>query len=183
MCVMTRGVFVALLALAAHSVTRAALAQGLTEADVIRLASSRDPDAAVARAETREAEAREVEASIYPNPTLAWQREHVPTAAGGSEDAFVVGVPIDVSGRWSTRASLARSETRAASSRELRSRSSATLRALETYYAALGADARVDVERRKVERLRELVRVLGRRQEEGTASGYDVVRLELELEV
>jgi cobalt-zinc-cadmium efflux system outer membrane protein len=158
-------------------------AQPLTEADVIRLSAARNPEVAVARAETSEALARESEAGLYPNPSIGWEREHFPAGDGSREDGFLVTLPVDLSGRRSSRLALARSETRAASAAEARLRSASVVRALDIFHAALSADARIEVERRSVQRLGEFVRILGRRQEEGTASGFDRSRLEIELGV
>lgn len=158
-----------------------ARAQPLTEADVIRLSAAKNADIAVARAEALAVSARETEAGLYPNPSIEWEREHFPGSDGSLEDTWSVTLPIDISGRRSALSSFARSETHAASAEALRSRSAGTVRALETFYAALSVDARIEVERRAVQRLGEFVRVLGRRQEEGTASGYDRARLEIEL--
>ena len=163
------------------SCTALARAEPLTETEVIRLSAMRNADVAVTRAETTLALARETEADLYPNPSIGWQREHFPAGDASREDSFLVTFPIDLSGRRSSRAALARSETRAAAADEARSRSASTASALEIFYAALSADARVEVERRTVQRLGEFVRVLSRRQEEGTASGYERSRLELEL--
>jgi cobalt-zinc-cadmium efflux system outer membrane protein len=174
--------FRVLLGSAAVAFSWVARATPLDEADVIRLSAARSPDAMVARAETVALEAREPEAELYPNPSLSWEREAVPGAEGSREDTFVVAVPIDLSGRRATRAALARADARAASAHETRSRSAATFRALDAFYAALAADLRVAIERQTAARLGEFVRVLSRRQDEGTASGYERTRLELELE-
>jgi outer membrane protein, heavy metal efflux system len=176
-----RSGFWGMVVLAVLSSTALARAEPLSEAEVIRLSATRSADVAVTRAETTQAFAREIEADLYPNPSIGWQREHFPAGDGSREDSFLLTVPIDLSGRRSSRAALARSETRAAAAEEARSRSASTVRALEIFYGALSADARVEIERRTVQRLGEFVRVLGRRQEEGTASGYERSLLEIEL--
>jgi cobalt-zinc-cadmium efflux system outer membrane protein len=176
-----RSGFRGMLVLGVLSSTVLARAEPLTEGEVIRLSAARSADVAVTRAETTQALARETEADLHPNPSIGWQREHFPAGDGSREDSFLVTFPIDLSGRRSSRTALARSDTRAAAANEARSRSASTVRALELFYAALSADARVEVERRTVQRLGEFVRVLGRRQEEGTASGYERSRLEIEL--
>jgi cobalt-zinc-cadmium efflux system outer membrane protein len=158
-----------------------ARAQPLTEADVIRLSAAQNADVAVARAEALAVAARETEAGLYPNPSIEWEREHFPGSDGSREDTLSMTLPIDISGRRSALTSLARSDTHAASAEAARSRSASTVRALEKFYAALSLDARIEVERRALQRLGEFVRILGRRQEEGTASGYERARLEIEL--
>jgi cobalt-zinc-cadmium efflux system outer membrane protein len=180
---MVRRSFRVLQGLALLVLAGSARAEPLAELDVIRLVAARSPDVAIARAETAAVAAREAEAELYPNPSLSWEREDIPSAAGSREDTFALALPIDVSGRRGARAALARSDTHAAAAHEARSRSAAAVRALATFYAALSADLRVAIERQSAVRLREFVRVLNRRQEEGTASGYERTRLEIELEL
>ena len=159
------------------------LARDLTEADVIRLARRSDPEVWVARQEALLSAANEVEADLYPNPQLAWEREHLPGGAlSESEDVVSLSVPIDVSGRRSARRELARSETTLAQALAAQTQSEAVVRALLTYYEAVAARHRTQILRRMLERLEEAARVLGRRFEEGTVSGYARTRLELEVE-
>ena len=86
-----------------------ARAQPLTEADVIRLSAAKNADVAVARAEAFAVSARETETGLYPNPSIAWEREHFPGSDGSREDTVSMTLPIDISGRRSALTSLARS--------------------------------------------------------------------------
>lgn len=171
-------VFVSSAPLAAH-------AGVLTEDEVIRLARERDPNAAVAAATVAAAEAQELGHRLYPNPVLAWDREHYPGAdpLAESEDTLSISVPIDLWGPRPVRRALARSEVAAARAGAVRSRSAAVTDALAIFYAAVAAERRVEIARHTVERLDEAARVLGRRHEEGTVSGYELSRLELEAEL
>ncbi len=174
----------AAVALTAHA-RAAAQPQALSEADVVRLAKLRDPEAQLAGAQAAASAADEVEAGLYPNPALAWTREHVPGSGplAEREDSFVLSVPIELSGRRGAQRALARSQTAADAALAARARSAAVVRALSHFYAALAAQRRVEIARDAAARLDEAARVLARRFEQGTASGYERLRIELEAEL
>lgn len=157
----------------------------LTETDVIRLARARSATVGVARAQVAVMQAAETSATLYPNPSLSWDRTHVPGGGleGESEDTFALSLPIELSGARTARSALARSDTEAARADVSRARSHVTTRAVLVFYDAIHAERRADIVRRTVQRLQEAARVLDRRQSEGTASGYERTRLELELEL
>ncbi len=166
----------------AHAHAQQAAPQVLSEAEVIRLVRASDPGVRRARLKAEAAAAGEVGVDAYPNPRLSWEREHLPDA-GESEDAIALSVPIALSGERAARAALARADTASARAAALRERSAATRRGLELFYAALAAGARVELERAALARLEKGAAVLARRHEEGTASGYERARVDLELEL
>ncbi len=88
-------------------------ANALTEADVIRLAAQLSPTAAVASAAAEAAESARDAAGAYPNPSMSWDREHVP-AADEADDTIAVTVPVDLSGRRAVATALAAADADAA---------------------------------------------------------------------
>lgn len=157
----------------------------LSEADVIRLARSRAPGAAVARATDELAEARTRTAGLFPNPALHWSREAVttgPVQGQGSEDQFAASIPIDVARTLTTRALVA-SEGAWLRAEASLSRRDAVLEAVLAYYDVVFAERRVDVLSRGVSNLEEAARVLTRREAAGTASGYESTRLSIASEL
>lgn len=162
-----------------------AAAGPLTEADVVRLARERDPEAALARAAVTVAGAEAVRASLYPDPSLAWDRETLSGAGAEAEreDSFRLTVPIELSGRRRAGRALAAAEVAGAEALAARAQSDAVVASLILFYDALAADRRVEIAARTVGRLDEAARVLGRRHAEGTSSGYESTRLELEAEL
>src|SRR5690606_23440473 len=78
---------------------------------------------------------------------------------------------------------LARSQASSARAREALAKSDAAQRALFAFYEVLAATRRAEINRKAVERLQEAARVLGRRYEEGTVSGYEQSRIEIETEL
>jgi outer membrane protein TolC len=168
---------------------RAAAAGPLTEEDVVRLSRERDPEAALARAAVTAAGAEALRASLYPDPSLAWSREALPGAGPGAEadgereDAYSLTVPVELSGRRRASRALAAAEVAGAEAVAARAQSDAVVASLILFYEALAADRRVEVAARTVSRVDEAARVLGRRHAEGTSSGYESTRLELEAEL
>lgn len=162
-----------------------ARAETITEADVIRLARTRDPNALAAREATSVAEAEEVRASLYPNPSLGWERESLPGRVTGREieDSVFLTVPIDFTGRRPALKALARSGASNARARAARTQGEAVADALGAFYDALAADRDVQIATQAVTRVEEAARVVRRRHEEGTTSGYERTRLELEAEL
>lgn len=162
-----------------------AAAGPVTEEDVVRLARERDPEAALARAAVTVAGAEALRASLYPDPSLAWDRETLSGAGadGEREDFFRLTVPIELSGRRRAGRALAAAEVAGAEALAARAQSDAVVASLILFYDALAADRRVEIAARTVARLDEAARVLGRRHAEGTSSGYESTRLELEAEL
>lgn len=162
-----------------------AAAGPLTEDDVVRLARERDPEAALARAAVTVAGAEALRASLYPDPSLAWDRETLSGAGadGEREDSFRLTVPIELSGRRRAGRALAAAEVASAEALAARAQSDAVVASLILFYDALAADRRVEIAAGTVARLDEAARVLGRRHAEGTSSGYESTRLELEAEL
>jgi cobalt-zinc-cadmium efflux system outer membrane protein len=162
---------------------RAVAADDLTEADVIRLVAERDPDALAAERRAEAAAAREIGAALHPNPSLEWDREELFGNLPTPEDAFSLSIPVVLGGRLGARAALARSDAEAERARAAATRTEATVRALALFYGAVAAEAQRAIAERTAERLAEASRVLGRRAEEGTTSGYERTRIELEAEL
>jgi cobalt-zinc-cadmium efflux system outer membrane protein len=165
--------------------SRVAAAGTITEDDVVQLARKQDPEAALAREAVAVAEVEALRASLYPDPSLGWNREQLPGTgpAGEREDSLSLTVPIDLSGRRGASRALARSEVAGAEALAARAQSDAVVASLLVFYDTLAADRRVDIAARTVARLDEAARVLGRRHAEGTTSGYESTRLELEAEL
>ena len=162
------------------AVSAPAAAETVTEKDVIRLVGQQAPEVIAARQQVAVAEAARLEASLRENPSLGWDREAV---SAETEDALVIGVPIDLSSRRSIRDKLGQADVAVARSEVARARSAAVVRALSVFYQLLGERERARIEQRAVDRLAEAARIVSRRKSEGTASGFDQVRVEIEAEL
>ncbi|HKY39052.1 MAG TPA: TolC family protein [Polyangiaceae bacterium] len=155
-------------------------AETISERDVERRVLSH-PEVAAARQNVALATARQTTAGLYPNPSVAWQREDFPGYE--REDVVSLTLPVDVSGRRGAARALGRAETASTRAGEARTRTALTVRALDVFYAAIAAEQRVKVVRAAVTRLEEATRVLAARQSAGNVSGYDTYRLQVALEL
>jgi cobalt-zinc-cadmium efflux system outer membrane protein len=173
---------VSVLLLAAAAWPARALSKDYSEADVIRLAQAQDPDLLAARQAVAVAKAQRLEAGLYPNPSVGWDREHFPggASASESEDAVFVSIPIDLSPRRSTLEHLAQSDVAVAGAEAALTQTGVVVRALTHFYHLLAERQRGRIEQRAAERLKEAARVVKRRKQEGKASGYDLARIEVE---
>jgi cobalt-zinc-cadmium efflux system outer membrane protein len=171
--------FAALMILVASC--RSLRAETITERRVIGIARTRDPSALAAHLASSVAEAEQIRAGVYPNPSVSWQRERV--TGREQNDSILLTVPVDVSGRREAQSALARSSASTARARAARTQSEAVSASLDAFYAALAAERELEIARRAVARLDEAARVVRRRYEEGTTSGYERTRLEVEVEL
>jgi cobalt-zinc-cadmium efflux system outer membrane protein len=176
-----------LLGLASVSLTTGAHAQRrvVTEADVLAAVRARDPDVLTSRAAIAASRARESGESVYPNPSLSWEREQLPGDGplAEREDVFAVTVPIELSGARSARRALAESVTAQTRANHAIIAVSAARGALDVFYEAIAAREHIAIAKAQLERLGEAERVLSRRVAEGSAPGYDLLRLQLEAEL
>jgi cobalt-zinc-cadmium efflux system outer membrane protein len=163
----------------------AAAQRAITEADVLRAVRARDPEVIAAQAEIAASAAREAGEGLYPNPSLAWEREAIPGDGplAVHEDIFTLTVPIELGGARGARSALAESFTAEARAEHALITTSAAQRALGSFYGALAARQHGAIARDHVARLTEAERVLARRVAEGSASGYELSRLQLEAEL
>jgi len=159
--------------------------RAITEADVLAAVRARDPEVVAARAEVAASAAREAGEGRYPNPSIAWEREEIPGDGplAVHEDTFTLAVPIDFGGERSARSALAESFTAQARGEHALITTGAAQRALGVFYEALAARQHGAIARDHVARLAEAERVLARKVAEGSASGYELSRLQLEAEL
>jgi len=175
-----------LLALAlVHAAATDARAESVGEADVIRIAKTRDPIVLAAREGASAAQTGELGAGLYPNPSASWEREATPggPSVRDIQDSIFLTVPVELGGRRSAQKALARSGTSEARAHAARTQGEAVAASLRLFYDALAADRDARIAQESVTRLDEAGRVVRRRHEEGTISGYERARLELETEL
>ncbi|MBK9072564.1 MAG: TolC family protein [Myxococcales bacterium] len=158
----------------------------LTEADVLALAVARDPEILALHAETSLALAEERRGGMHANPTVSWEREHLPSVGAMSattETSLQLAVPIELFGRRPAAQALARVATAGARAHAAQGQGDVAERALLAFYAALAATREAEILADAATRLQEAARIVGRRHDEGTTSGYERTRLEVETEM
>jgi cobalt-zinc-cadmium efflux system outer membrane protein len=160
-----------------------ARADAVDEATILaRMRAVAVPDNAAAQAAVAVARSESVRASSWPNPSLGWQREHL-GAPSEPQDAFELTLPLPLGGNRGAQRALVQASVESSRAQAALTRSEATARALEAFYAALGADREAAILEAAVARLDEAVRVATHRHEQGAISGYERTRLELETEL
>lgn len=167
---------------AARARAEAPVDRPLEEADVIRLALERAPQAAVARASEALAEARARTAGRLSNPKIDWSRETVETGPVGSQDIVTVSWPVDVARPLTARAQAA-SDGAWTQAEAALARTRAALAAALAYYEVVLAERRVALLADAARDLDEAARVLARRESAGSASGYESARLSIAREL
>lgn len=150
----------------------------LSEADALARLSPESPRVRVIRAAIDIARVDLLAASRWPNPRIIFDRESV---AGITEDLTMVAQSLPITGRRRFEKSAATALLDATTSRatdELR-RARADLRV--AFAELTAAQTRERELARARDRLQELANILGRREAEGDASGFDQLRAEREV--
>jgi outer membrane protein, heavy metal efflux system len=144
-----------------------------------RLAS--DPRVARIAAETELARAEVVAARVRPNPTIAFEREEVFPDGGLATDYLRLELPLQISGRRGLQVASARAAAQAAEHEGERARLAVTIAALRAFRIAAYERLRVELLRFERAALVKAVEIVRKRTSAGSASGYDLQRIELEL--
>ena len=162
-----------------------AAADSLSEEQIIRLARNHHPEAAQARSAVKEAEAERTSARMRANPSVDWDRESLPGSGGRSEreDSLRFSVPIDLSSGRTMRDHLAKATVAGAQATSMRARSRAVVDALHLYYRLLAEQRRAEIEKGAADSMSEANRIISRRKQEASVSGYEQVRIEIEAEL
>ncbi|MEQ8276364.1 MAG: TolC family protein [Deltaproteobacteria bacterium] len=156
------------------------IAEAITADEVVERVQQHDADARAAQAYAAFVDSQRVSAALYPNPSLAWNRQ---TFDAEREDQITLNVPLDLSGRRNARERIAHAKGLAAESTAADATRGATVRALRLFYRAVAASERERVQTSAVARLDEAARVVSRRREEGHTAGYDEARVQIEREI
>jgi len=151
----------------------------ISEAKVIELARNL-PEVAASNHNAAAIKAKLIGAGLYPNPSVEWEREAMDAER---EDVVKLALPLDFSSRRTTRELLVGAELDAANASVMRTRTEVVTGVLTLFYELVARQERREIERRAVDRLQEAARVIGKRVQEGNASGYDLTRIEIEAQV
>lgn len=128
------------------------------------------------------ARADAIAVGLRPNPSVSYEHEEVFPDGGGIGTSYLrFTLPLEISGRRTARRDAARAEVAAVAAEGDGARFALTMRALRAFRTA--AYERGRVERLRTERaaLANAVEIVRKRSAAGTASGYDLQRIQLEL--
>jgi outer membrane protein, heavy metal efflux system len=157
----------------------AALDEGRYVEEVLRAGLA----ARVADAEAALGQAERAGAGAWPDPTVAWQRESVTAGAAprATQDIVSLSLPLVLSGRLGLEREAALRGGEAALARRTRARAELRHEAIRRFYAVVSATEKKAVLAESLAKLRELSDAIAARQKAGDASGYDRIRIGLEV--
>jgi len=127
------------------------------------------------------ARADAVAAGLRPNPNIAYEREEVFADGGIATNYLRASLPFELSGRRAARRDAARAEVAAVTAEGDGARFALTMHALRAFRTAGYERARVELLRAERAALANAVEIVRKRTSAGTASGYDLQRIQLEL--
>jgi outer membrane protein, heavy metal efflux system len=121
-------------------------------------------------------------ARTRPNPTVAYDREQVfPDGGALATNYLRLTLPLEISGRRSARVGAATAEVNAIVAEGDGARFALVMQGLRTFRTAAYERARLELLRSERAALVKAVEVVRKRTTAGSASGYDLQRVELEL--
>lgn len=130
-----------------------------------------------------EAAAGVTAAGVWANPSLSYSREVVFASGRGLPENYVVfELPLELSGRRGLRVEGAQLGVEAAQATSTRDRSGLLSESLRIYWSAAQARQALGALRQEREALGTLVEAVRSRTSAGDVSGYDLDRLEVEVE-
>ena len=153
----------------------------IDEATLLARVAASEPHLARIAARTDAAVADLVAAGIRPNPSLSGEREEVFPDGGLATSYLRISVPFQISGRRGRQVEAARATADAVRAEGDVERFAITIYALRVFRTAAFAQGHVDLLRGERASLVKAVDVVRKRTTAGSASGYDLQRIELEL--
>lgn len=161
----------------------AAAAPALDRDAFVALVMAQGADARIAELEVDEALARERGAGLWPDPSLAWDREAF--TSGGADRATLdylrLIVPLVLSDRLGLQADAAGLDVAAARARRAAVLAGLRRKASIAFTSVIAARRRSEILRASAGSLGDLARVAGARESTGEGAGYDRLRIDVEL--
>jgi outer membrane protein, heavy metal efflux system len=143
---------------------------------------ARDPRLERIAATVDSARADAIAVGLWPNPSLSYEGEEVFPRGGGVGTSYLrLSLPLEISGRRAARQEAARAEVAAVAAEGEGARFALAMRALRAFRTAAYERGRVELLRSERAALANAVEIVRKRTSAGTASGYDLQRIELEL--
>ncbi len=154
----------------------------IDETQFVAALEAADPRLQRLVAEVDVARADAAVAGLRPNPSVAFDREHLFPEGGGAATNYArLSYPLDVSGRRSRQIDAARATTAATAADADAARFAIIVDGLRVFNEAAYARLRVELSHAERDTLVRAVDVVRTRAGAGATSGYDLQRFELEL--
>jgi outer membrane protein, heavy metal efflux system len=169
--------------MAAPALAEEAAPGSLSREEFLARVAKSHPSLPLLEAAVDEAAADVSAAGLWQNPVLSYDREEVFTGGAGQPESFVrLELPLEISGRRGLRVEGAELGLEAARASSIRERSTLVLDALGVYWSARAAGQMLEGLREGREALGGVLSAARSRTSAGDISGYDLDRLELEVE-
>lgn len=156
-------------------------AEPLTADEAARRAASRPALGEVVAGTAGAVRAEAQAARVWPNPDVAWAREHTFGSGGAAEDALTVSQRFELSGRRGLIASSIEERARAVEIGAGATRIAIAAQARAQFYELMAARRRAATLGAWVERVGRALHVAQRRETAGESSAFDARRLAREL--
>ena len=159
-------------------------AEDLSPEDFLRRVEKSHPGLPMLEAAVEQARAEVVAASVWSNPALSYDREEIFVGGQGQPENFLrLELPLQLSGRRGLRVEGAELGTQAARSTARRDKAGLLFDALALYWGAAATKQTVELLGQEREALTGLTQSVRARAKAGDTSGYELDRLEVELEL
>lgn len=156
----------------------------LSPDDFLRGVEKAHPGLALLDAAIEEARAEVIGAALWSNPAVSYDREEIFVGGQGQPENFArLELPLQLSGRRALRVEGAELGAEAARSTASRDRASLLFEALTIFWGADAARQAVELLGKEHEGLSRVTQAVRARTSAGDASGFELDRLELELEL
>lgn len=157
---------------------------GLSATEFLARVEKSHPGLPLLEAAVEQASAHVATTGLWANPAVSYDREELIVAGRGQPENFWrLELPLEVSGRRGLRVEGARLGLEAAREDSRRDRAGLLLDAMGFYWRAAAARQTVELLRQEREALARLIGAVRSRAAAGDTSGYDLDRLEVEVEL
>jgi outer membrane protein, heavy metal efflux system len=178
------GILLAAATITASTFASAQLRAAMDETAYLEAALRSGLEARVAEAEALLEAAHAVGAGAWGNPVLGWEREGLGrpgTSGQTTQDIFALSIPLVLSGRLALEREAGLTRAEAGRARRERARAQLRREATLRFHAVLAASERRSVIAASLGGLQTLSQMIGNRQRAGDASGYDRLRIDVEV--
>jgi outer membrane protein, heavy metal efflux system len=166
------------LALSLLMSSRAFMAQGLTERELLDRFVRENPRARALQARVEEVRAEMKARVLPPNPVLSYNRE---SAAGTQEDYFLVEQALPITGRAGLLKQAGQSAIKAQQAQAVFGLNQFRSQLRDRFYELLLAQQRKETLQQGLQQLEEVLDILRKGEKEGEHSAFDRMRVEREL--
>ena len=156
----------------------------ISEQEIIKQVQQKDLDIIASQKSIELIKTQKTEAKLRPNPSLDFKDEalYSKNHLEEREQSLSFTIPFDLSSRRDMALSFAHNNIDLARLELSTLKNQKTLEALVLFYKIIAQKKQKDIHQYEVDSLSKVIGIIEKRRKEGRASGYDQVRIEIELE-